>query len=68
MSEKNYALISGILFALVAIVHMWRIIEGWPVTVDGAELSMGASWVAAIITAALAFYGLRIGLRRTSRV
>ena len=64
MFEKNYALISGILFVLVAAVHAWRIADGWPVTVDGTAISMLASWVAVIIAGALGFYGLWIGVRR----
>jgi len=68
MFEKNYALISGILFVLVATIHAWRIAQGWTVTVDGTAVSMLASWVAVLIAAGLGIYGLWIGIRRNIRI
>lgn len=51
------------MFALVAIVHLMRIIQGWPITIDTYAVPQLVSWVGFIITAFLAYYGLRFGTR-----
>lgn len=62
MTQKNFAFIAGLLFLLVALTHLWRIIEGWDVVVYGNIMPMWASWVALVVTGILSFYGFRYGM------
>jgi hypothetical protein len=52
----------GIL-ALVAIVHVLRLLLGWSVTINGSDIPMWVSVVAFVVTA-----GLAVGLWREKRV
>jgi hypothetical protein len=60
---KSYIAISAIIFALVAIVHLVRIVQGWQVQLGDTGVAMSVSWVALIVSAALAVWGASL-LRR----
>ena len=64
MGQKNYSLISGIIFAIVALVHLARLVQAWQITINGMAVPMSISWLGLIIGAILAFYGLRYGTRK----
>lgn len=51
---KPFSMISAAIFAVVAAVHVLRLIFGWAVTVDGITVPIWVSAVAALITAGLA--------------
>lgn len=63
MDQKTFSLIAGIVFAIVALAHLWRITQGWEVTISGTLIPMGASWAALVVAGVLAVCGLRLGLR-----
>jgi len=52
---KPYLLISGILFAMVPVVHIWRSIAEWPPHIDGQFLSMHALTLLGAALSAWAF-------------
>ena len=54
---KSYIAISAIIFALVAIGHLMRIVQGWQVQVGDMGVAMSVSWVALVVSAALALWG-----------
>jgi hypothetical protein len=60
---KSYIAISAIIFALVAVVHLVRIVQGWQVQLGDTGVAMSVSWVALIVSAALAVWGASL-LRR----
>ncbi len=60
MSEKTFVRVASIIFALVALVHLVRILMGWPVIIGTWALPMWVSWIGAVVTAALALIGFRI--------
>lgn len=64
MSNQRYLLISGVLFALVAIAHLLRIVFGLSVQVDATAVPMALSWIGFIVPGALAVWA--IGLNRAS--
>ena len=61
MTEKSYFLIAGILFTIVALVHLARIFGGWTIVINDWSVPLGASWVGFFVTAILGFYGLKFG-------
>ena len=63
MSIKNYTLISGALFAIVALAHVLRLLQGWEIVVAGWTVPMWVSVIGLIVTGLLAFFGLRFGAR-----
>jgi len=60
MNHKNYCLVSGILFAIVAIAHLLRILNGMSVHVDDYAVPMAVSWIGLIVPALLASWAFRI--------
>jgi len=64
MSSKGYFLISGVIFAIVALAHLLRVTQGWDIIVAGKVIPMWISWAGLVITAILAYFGLQLGSRR----
>ena len=60
MGHRNYCIVSGALFALVALAHLLRIVNGMSISVDDYAVPMLVSWVGMVIPAALAFCAFRI--------
>ena len=54
---KSYIAISAIIFALVAIGHVVRIVQGWHVQLGDIGVAMSVSWIALVVSAALAVWG-----------
>jgi hypothetical protein len=54
---KSYIAISALIFALVAIGHVARLVQGWDVQVGGMGIAMPVSWVALVVSAALGIWG-----------
>ena len=61
MGVKEYCLVSGILFAMVALAHLLRIVFGMAVQVDEVDVPMLFSWVGLVVPAGLAFWAFRLG-------
>ena len=60
---KSYIAISAIIFAVVAIGHVVRIVQGWQVQLGDIGVAMSVSWIALVVSAALAVWGALV-LRR----
>ena len=56
---RRYIQISGIFFALLALVQLTRALSGWPVQVATVAVPIWASGVAFAITASFAAWALR---------
>jgi hypothetical protein len=63
MTHKTFALLSGIIFIIVAVVHLFRLVQGWDITIAGWLVPMWVSWVGLIIPGILGYFGLRLGTK-----
>ena len=63
MSQKTFSLAAGLIFLLIAVMHGLRLAFKWEAVVNGWSVPMWASAVAIVITAFLAFQGLKPGRR-----
>jgi hypothetical protein len=52
--RKPFTLVAAVMFALVALIHLLRVIFGWAVTIVGADVPIWGSVVALAISAILA--------------
>lgn len=59
MSKTTFVKVAGVLFLLIAVVHLARLLYGWEAMIGGAVIPMTASWVAVIVSGYLAYVGLR---------
>jgi hypothetical protein len=55
--SNSYAAVSALIFAIVAIMHVVRIINRWPVAIGPYNISMNVSWAGLIVAALLAIWG-----------
>jgi hypothetical protein len=60
MSEKNYLLISAIIFAVVALLHLVRLATHWSVQVGTVTFPLWGSWLGFLIAAVLSFWAFRL--------
>ena len=50
---------AGFMLLIVAVAHIVRIFEAWPLMIGSADVPMWASWAAAIVTGIVGFMTLR---------
>ena len=55
--SNSYAAVSALIFAVVAIAHVLRLVNGWTVAIGPYNVSMNVSWAALVISALLAIWG-----------
>ncbi len=60
MSEKNYLLISAIIFSLVALVHLVRLFTHWSFQIGAMTVPLWGSWLAVLIGATLSIWAFRL--------
>ena len=63
MTEKTFVTIGTVIFALVALLHLLRLVMGWSVVIDAWTVPMWVSWVALVVAGALSYYGARLAMR-----
>ena len=59
VSRKAYFLLTGIIFALVALAHALRIYMEWPVMIADWSVPKSVSWIALIVAGGLALFAFR---------
>jgi len=57
--SNAYALISALIFAVVAIAHVLRLINRWSVVIGPYNISINVSWAALVVSALLAIWECR---------
>ena len=60
MSEKNYILISAIVFALVALLHLVRLFTHWSFQIGAMTVPLWGSWLGLLIGATLSIWAFRL--------
>ena len=63
MRQKTFSLVVGLIFLLIAVMHVLRLALKWEVVLNGWSLPMWVSVNAIVITAYLAFESLKLSRR-----
>ena len=63
MNARQYFLVSGALFALVALLHLVRVLAGWGLVVGGWHAPVWASVLGILVPGFLAVSAARLGRR-----
>lgn len=58
MQRNAYIVVSVLVFCLVALVHIVRLWEAWPVQIGATSIPVWISWLGLAVSALLAFWGL----------
>ena len=64
MSQKTFNLITGILFAVIVVVHALRLTMGWSLIIGSWAAPIWLSWIGCVVAAALSYSGFRLYLNR----
>ena len=57
-SRQRYLVISATVFAVVAVAHLIRAIQQWPVTIGPVSVPVDLSWLAAVASGALSLWSI----------
>ena len=57
--KNTYALVSGLVFGVVAVVQAVRAFNQWPVQVGPVSVPVSASWLAMLVAGALCLWAFR---------
>ena len=52
-----YAVVSALIFAVVAVAHAIRLVNRWPVEVGPFSVPMSVSWIGLVIAALISAWG-----------
>jgi hypothetical protein len=64
MDRKTFTLLAGVVFAIVALLHLLRIYMAWPVVIGDWAVPMWVSWIALVVAGGLSYFGLSLTQRR----
>lgn len=57
MSTKLYYKITATVFAVIAVLHAIRVLNGWEATISGFEVPLWMSYVAVLVAGYLSYRG-----------
>lgn len=60
MKQQTFALVAGIIFLIIALLHLARLIYGWDAVINGAAIPLWGSIVAVAVAGYLALQGLKL--------
>jgi len=63
MDLKTFSVVAGVIFALVALLHLSRIYMGWPIVIGSWAAPMWVSWIGLVVAGSLSYFGLRLATR-----
>ena len=66
--SNSYAAVSVLIFAIVAIMHLVRIINGWSVAIGPHNIPMSVSWAGLIVAALLALWGVSQAINNVGEI
>lgn len=55
MKQNEYIRITGVIFTIVAVLHGWRLLSGWEVTMGTYSVPVWASFAGIVIAGYLAY-------------
>ena len=60
MNRRSYCLTTGIIFIVIALLHLLRIVYGWKVVIGPWPVPDSVSWVAFVVAGYLGYEGVRL--------
>jgi len=55
MESSKVTQISGVIFGIIAIVHLIRAVAGWNASLNDVDIPLWASWLAVLVAGYLSF-------------
>ena len=57
--QKNYLLVTAVIFLIIAVLHLLRIVLGWHAEIGGWTVPMWLSWIAVLVAGFLSYSGFK---------
>ena len=57
---RAYLQISGAIFGIIAVTHLLRLLQHWPIDLAGHIVPLWASWLGLVLAGALSIWALRL--------
>ena len=54
----SYVAVTALIFAIVAILHLVRLVKGWPVQIGSQSIPMSVSWAGLVVAGLIAIWGV----------
>lgn len=64
MNQKIYNMYSGVIFAIIAVVQLLRVMQGWPAVINGVSIPIWVSWIAILLAGFMAYSGFQLHNKR----
>ena len=64
MDQKTFTIIASAIFAAVALLHLLRILFGWPAMIGGWTVPMWVSWIGLVVAGGLSYFGISLAMHR----
>lgn len=59
MNQRSFNLVTGLIFLVIAVLHLLRIAFGWSAVIGGWAVPEWVSWAAFLVAGYLAYEGFR---------
>lgn len=60
MTKNHFVLLASFIFLMIGVVHIFRLLIGWQVSIAGFMVPMWIYWIEAFASLCLAFWGFKI--------
>jgi hypothetical protein len=63
VDQRTFNVVAGVIFAVVALLHLLRIYMGWPIVIGSWTAPMWVSWIGLVVAGGLSYFGLSLAAR-----
>jgi hypothetical protein len=60
LKQKDYIRLTGVIFAVVTVIHLWRLVSGWDIWAGQVQIPAWVSVVGAVVAGFLAYSSQRL--------
>ena len=60
MNQKTFTLTTGVVFSIIAVLHVLRLLFGWEAMIGGWNVPLWVSWVAIAVSGYFAYTAFRL--------
>jgi hypothetical protein len=63
MDQRTFSIVAAVIFAVVALLHLLRILLNWAIVIGTWSAPMWLSWIGLLVAGGLSVFGFRLAAR-----
>jgi len=63
VDQRTFNVVAGVIFAVVALLHLLRIYMSWPIVIGSWTAPMWVSWIGLVVAGSLSYFGFSLAAR-----